>query len=214
MEEAIKLAAEKRQNTGTKTSVGLRSSGKLPLVLYGHGQSTESLAVDMHDFVEAVHHGHRIMELEIDGKGEQTMIKELQYDHLGRDIIHADMIRVNLSERVEVSVPVILKGQAKGAEQGGILDEHADGIEVECRVSDIPESLELRIDELDIGDSLYARDVKLPSGIKLVSDEDVLIVTCRVVTAEVEAEEEEALEEPSAPEVIGKEPEEEQQEQE
>lgn len=214
MEEAIKLAAEKRQNTGTKTSVGLRSSGKLPLVLYGHGQSTESLAVDMHDFVEAVHHGHRIMELEIDGKAEQTMIKELQYDHLGRDIIHADMVRVNLSERVEVSVPVILKGQAKGTEQGGILEEHSDGVEIECRVSDIPESLELRIEELDIGESLYARDVKLPSGMKLVSDEDLLIVTCRVVTAEVEAEEEEALEEPSAPEVIGKESEEEQREQE
>ncbi len=207
MEDTLKLKAEKRENSGTKVSQRLRSQGKLPIVLYGHKQQTFPLAVDMHDFVEGVHHGHRLMELEVDGKNETTMIKDIQYDYLGRDIIHADMIRVNITERVTVSVALDLKGEPKGAQEGGILEEHADGLEVECRVSDIPETIEVSVDDMEIGDALYARDVKLPEGIDLASDEDTLIVICRTVEVE-EPEEAEALEgeeEPSAPEVIGRE---------
>ncbi len=201
MENRLSLEAEVREHTGTRHAAAVREQARIPAVVYGHKQSPVAVSLNEHDFVEGLHHGHRLMDITINGKTEQVMVKDLQYDHLGRNIIHADLVRVDLSETVQISVGIELKGTAPGTEEGGIIEAPHDSIEVECKVTDIPDTIVVSVKEMNIGDSIHAGDLELPPGVTLISAEDMLIATCHVVTEAEAAEEEE--EGPEAPEVIG-----------
>lgn len=201
MEKSLQLKAEVRTSTGSKGSARLRRQGRIPAIVYGHQKTPESISLDAHDFVEGLHHGHRLMDIQIGSKTETLLVKDVQYDYLGRDIIHADLIRVNVSERVRVSVAIELKGTAKGSSEGGMIEEHAAHIEVECLVTNIPESLPVSIKDVGVGDALHAGDVAMPEGVTLMSPAETLLVTCHMKAAAKSTEELEE-EEPSAPEVI------------
>lgn len=202
MEQTMQLKAEMRTKAGTLSAKRARSEGMMPAVVYGHGEEAAAVTISAHDFAEALHHGHRVFEMDIDGKKDTVMIKDLQYDHLGRDVIHADLIRVDIKEMVTVTVPIALKGTAKGVEEGGILQEQTSTIDIKCRVNQIPDSLPVSVKNLEIGDSIHASEVQLPDGIELDTDPDTVIVTVTFVAEE--EEEEEGVEEMEAPEVIGK----------
>jgi large subunit ribosomal protein L25 len=210
MGKTILLETVSRE-TGSKAAVRVRKQGLIPAIIYGHKQEPVAISLNAHDFIEEIHHGHRLLDVKVDGKKEKLLIKELQYGHLGRDIIHADLMRVDVKEMVKVTVPVELRGAstAKGTHEGGIIEEHASHLDIECRATDIPEKIIISVKDVGVGDSLHAGDVELPEGIKLVSSADLLLVTCHVVAAAKTSEELEE-EEPTAPEVIGeeKEPEE------
>lgn len=206
MAERLLLKAQIRENVGSKDANSIRKQGQMPAIVYGHKKKPRAVSLSTHDFVEGIHHGHRIMDLQINGDKETVLIKDLQYDHLGKDIIHADLLIVDVTEKVEVAVPINIKGTPKGAEEGGIIQMHNDSIQLECRVTNIPEKLLVSVKELEVGDSLYANDIELPAETKIVSDPETLIVSCNIVTEEEVAEAEEvAEEEPTAPEVIGEE---------
>jgi len=200
MEQTLALKAEKRRETGSRAAAKLRRQGRIPAIIYGHKQEPLPVSLEAHDFIEGLHHGHRLLELQIGRKKEKVIVKDLQYDHLGKNVIHADLVRVDVTETVRVSVPIELKGTAKGTEEGGVVEEFADELEVECKVTDIPESIVVSIKELGLGDSLHAGDIELPAGVKLVTDPSVLVVSCSTVTHKTTEEVEE--ETPAAPEVI------------
>ncbi len=202
MEESMLLKAEIREQIGSKWAGRTRKAGKVPAVVYGHKKTPQAIAVDAHDFLEGLHHGHRLMDIEIDGKKQKIIVKDVQYDYLGKDIIHADLMRVDVTERIKVTVRVELKGTAHGTTEGGIIEEHADRLEVECLVMAIPETLVILVTDVGVGDNLHASDVELPEGVKLISSPDTLLVTCAVVGAAKSSEELEE-EAPATPEVIG-----------
>jgi len=201
MTDKVTLKGELRDKVGTNSSAQLRSEGKLPAVMYGHGEGASSFAIGRHEFTEAINHGQRLFEIEISGKTETLLVKELQYDYLGKNFIHVDFIRVNLAEVVTVTVELKLKGTAPGTTEGGMLDVHMDAIDVECKVSDIPEIIELSVKEVNVGDAIHAGDITLPAGATLVTDAEALILNCHVV-AEAKTTEELEGEMPSGPEVI------------
>jgi large subunit ribosomal protein L25 len=161
-----------------------------------------AVSLDAHNLVEGLHHGHRVMDVQIGKKKEKMIVKELQYDHLGRDIIHVDLMRVDVTETIRVSVPIELKGVARGTHEGGVIEVHTDRLEIECKVTDIPDSIAVSVKEIGLGDTLHASDVELPSEVKLISAPSTLLVTCGLVAAAKSTEELEA-EMPAAPEVIG-----------
>ena len=202
MKKTLLLKAEIREHTGSKAVRKVRRQGRIPAIMYGHRQEPVAISLDAHNFVEGLHHGHRLMDLQIGKKKETAFVKELQYDHLGRNIIHADFVRVDVGETVKVVIPIELKGTAAGTHEGGIIEEHADHLEVECKVVDIPESIVVSVKDMHVGDALHAGDVELPKGMVLSSSTDVLLVTCHTVAAAKTTEE---LEEevPVTPEVIG-----------
>lgn len=202
MEKTLKLKAEVRDHTGSKTAAMVRKQGRIPAIVYGHKEQPVAVSLDRHDFTEGIHHGHRLMDVQLGKKKESVIIKDLQYDHLGKNIIHADLMRVSATEQVKVNVPLELKGTAKGTHSGGIIEEHIDSLEVECKVTDIPEAIVVRVNDIDVGENLHASDIELPEGIKLITDPDALVITCHLVAAAKTTEEMEA-EEPTAPEVIG-----------
>lgn len=203
MSERLQLKSEVRSAVGTRHSETLRQQGLLPAVIYGHGQAPVSVSMNYHDFVEGLHHGHRLFDLEINGKTETLLVKDLQYDAFGVKVIHVDLVRVDLTERVTVEVAVELKGTAAGAEEGAVVDQILDNLEIECLVSEIPETIPVSVKALNVGDTLHAGDIALPSGMALKTDPEALVAICHVISAKPE-EEEEAVEgeEPSSPEVI------------
>ena len=202
MEKSLLLKAEIREQTGSKAAVNIRRQGRIPAIIYGHKKETVPISLDTRNFVDGLHHGHRLMDVQIGKKKEKVIVKDLQYDYLGKDIIHIDLIRVDVTETVRVTVPIELKGTAKGTHEGGIVEEHTDHLEVECRVTDIPDTIVVSVKEMNVGDALHARDVELGDKVKLITDPSTLLVTCSLVAAAKSSEE---LEEevPAAPEVIG-----------
>jgi large subunit ribosomal protein L25 len=202
MKKTLLLKAEVREHTGSKTVRKIRKEGKIPAIMYGHKEKAVAISLDRHNFVEGLHHGHRLIDVQIGKKKEKTIVKELQYDHLGKNIIHADLMRVAVGEMVKVTVPIELKGTAAGTHEGGIVEEHTDHLEIECKANEIPEIIVVSVKDVHVGTTLHAGEIELPDGINLVSSPDTLLVTCHLVAAAKTTEE---LEEevPVAPEVIG-----------
>lgn len=213
MAKTLLLKAELREQAGSKHSVKVRNQGRIPAIVYGHKEEPLAISLDAHNFVEGLHHGHRLMDVQIGKKKEKIIIKDLQYDYLGKNVIHADLMRVSVTEKVKVTVPLEFKGTAKGTHEGGIVEGHADHLDVECKATDIPEIITVSVKEMGVGDVIHAGDIELTEGIKLVSSPEMLLATCHLVTAAKTTEEVEE-EMPIAPEVIGEAEESEQEEKE
>ena len=201
MEKAQKLKAEVRQLRGSRESAKLREQGRIPAVVYGHKKEPVAISLDARSFLEELHRGRRLMDIQVGAEAEKMLIKDVQYDHLGKDIIHVDFMRVDVTEMVRVAVPIELKGTAKGTHEGGMVEVHSSKVEVECRVIEIPERIVVSIKEMVLGDALHAKDIQLPEGVKLISPPEMLLATCHVV-AEVKTTEEIEAEMPAVPEVI------------
>jgi len=202
MAKNLVLKAEVREHTGSKFAERIRRDGRIPAIVYGHKLEPVAVSLDAHSFVEGLHHGHRVVEVEVGRKKETMVVKDLQYDHLGKNVIHADLLRVKGGERVRVNVPVELKGTAAGTHEGGIVEEHADRVEIECKVDDIPETIVVWIKDVHVGDNVHAGQIEMPDGVRLVSDPEMLVVACHMVAAAKSTEEIEA-ETAVSPEVIG-----------
>lgn len=204
--ETTTLAGETRNSLGTRASRALRASGKLPAVIYGHGEAPESVALIFHDVEVALSHGARMLRVDIDGRSSQYLIKEVQYDYLNHTPIHLDLTRVDLDERVKVRVGIELRGVPKGVSDGGTLELHLADLEVECLAAQIPETLHPLVVDLGLGDSLMVKDLELPPGVTAMIDGEERVATVRaVLEVEEEAEASEKDEGESAePERIGR----------
>jgi large subunit ribosomal protein L25 len=202
MAKTVSLEGQIREHTGSKAASVVRRQGRIPAVVYGHQEKAVAISLDAHDFAEGLHHGMRLMDLTVAGKNEKAIIKDLQYDYLGREVIHADLMRVDVTEIIKVVVPVELKGTPKGAQEGGVLTAHTNRLEVQCLAINIPEVLMVPVKDLNVGESIHAGQVQLPEGVTLASSAEMLIASCNVLQ-EVKTTEEVEAEIPVAPEVIG-----------
>lgn len=201
MNKTLALEAQTREHIGSKASARVRKEGRIPAIVYGHRQQPVTISLDAHDFVEGLHHGHRLMDVKIDGKTQKMLVKDLQYDHLGRDVIHVDLMRIDVTETVHVTVPIEVKGTAKGIAGGGFVEAHADRLEIACQAAKIPDVIVVPVKEMKVGDIIHAGDIALPEGVSLVSPADTIIVTCHAMAVARTTEEIEEGE-PTAPEVI------------
>lgn len=196
------LNVENREETGTLRMRRLRKAGKIPAVLYGHGQDTVHLQVLAKDVQAAIRHGSQFVELK-GSINESALIKEVQWDAFGSDVLHLDLARVDAGEAVEVSLTVELVGDAPGSRAGGMIRHQLHEIEIRCPASVLPEKLELKINDLELGQSLAAADIPLPAGASLKTAADEIVVQC-IETTEVPEPEEVAEAGPAEPEVIGR----------
>ncbi|MCC6416739.1 MAG: 50S ribosomal protein L25 [Gemmataceae bacterium] len=203
MAESVTLVAQERKSRGSSEARRLRRTGMVPGVLYGHKEATIALAVSHDELNKAVRHGVRVIDLQADGKTEKALIREIQFDHLGSDILHVDFTRVSVDERIEVEVRIEIRGIAPGAAAGGILEQPMHNIEVECPALSIPESIRVNVNELQLGGAIHVRELKLPEGVKALADPDAIVVHLVAPAAELEEPTGPAAEQ-AEPEVIGR----------
>lgn len=202
------LAVEPRKDLGKRHSRRLRSSGKVPAVLYGHGEASLSLSAPADQVRAVIRHGARVVDL-TGAVSEKAFIRELQWDVYGLEVLHVDLTRVSADEKVEVELTIELRGEAPGVKDGGVVNQLVHVISAECLVSSIPEKLHLSINDLKLGDELTAARMELPAGVALLDDPEMVIVECVEPKAEEEVA---AAAEGAEPEVIGRKAEEESEE--
>ena len=202
MEQTI-LKANRRTNVGTKHARKERETGRLLAIVYGHGEEPEPISLDAHDALLELQHGARVFNLELEGRRSQCLVKDVQYDHLGTHPIHLDLMRVDLTEKVQIKVIIELRGTPVGVAEGGVLDHPTAEVEVECLVTEIPEKIPVSIKHLGVGEGLSAKDLELPPGVTLLTDPEERIAAVRMLAEEAPAEEA-AGEAPEQPELIGR----------
>lgn len=202
MAESVVLVAKPREGRGSQAAKRLRKQGLVPGILYGHKEANVALSLSGEELHKAVRHGVRVVDLQADGKEEKALIKDIQWDYLGKEILHVDFARVSLDERIVVTVPVELRGTAPGVNAGGVLDQPIHTLSVECLAIRIPESIRVPIGELQLGGSIYVRDLVLPEGVKVMDDPDAIVVHVTTPAAEPEAAPPTEAPEGAEPEVI------------
>jgi len=203
MAETVVLETQQREGRGTRKAAKARAMGLIPAVLYGHKEATVSVALPAEELTQAIRHGTRVVELKVDGATQAALISEVQWDHLGKEVLHVDFKRVDKDERIHVHVPVELRGVAPGVSGGGLLEQPLHTLNVECLATAVPESVRVAISELHIGGVIHVRDLHVPEGIQILDDPDAIVVQIKAPVAEVEAA---ATPTPGAaePEVIGR----------
>jgi large subunit ribosomal protein L25 len=195
------LQVQVREIRGKHRTRRLRKSGTIPAVLYGHGQETLSLSVPTDALETALRHGSRVVEL-AGAVQESALIRELQWNTWGTEVLHVDFARVSADETVEVTVPIVLRGEAPGVKAGGVIEHLIHEIEIECKATMVPDKIKVNVNHLAIDQSILVRDLTLPEGSVCHLDPEDIVLQCVVP---VEAPEEEAVGEPGEgePEVIG-----------
>lgn len=171
------LVVEKRDTTGTLRIRRLRKEGKIPAVLYGHGQENVCLSIDSRAVSKVVDHGHYVVALS-GAVNDTAMIKEVQWDAFGSRILHLDLARVDAAEAIEVSLPLTVKGEAPGATLGGMVTQLVHDLKITCPANVLPDFLEISIDNLQLDGSVSASEVVLPPGASLVGNPSETLISC------------------------------------
>ena len=204
--QSIQITAQPREGLGSRKVKRLRDQGLIPGVVYGHKEAVVPVTLPKKELTTHIDRGAHVFDLSLDGKAQKVLVKDVQYDHLGLEILHIDFARVSLDERVEVTVPLELKGEPKGAAEGGVLQQIVNELEIECLVTDIPDNIVHNVSDMAVDDVVHIKDLKLPAGAKSLQDEDLIVAMVKVIEEEAAAPAPEG--ETAEPEVIGRKPEE------
>ena len=177
MSDVVNANLRGEQQVGTRACRRMRKAGYVPAVLYGHKEAVVHLIVKPGEVLGAVRAGHKLIDLKGE-VNESALVKKVQWDAFGSDIMHVDFERVSASELVQTKVNVELRGEAAGVKAGGVLNFATHELEIEVPAGAIPEKIIVSVKELQLEGEIFARDVQLPEGVKLVGNGDDLIVSC------------------------------------
>ncbi len=208
MAQVVSLSASPRVTTGKGPARQARFRGQVPAVLYGRGRPTQALAVESQALEKAlagIEPESTIIELAVDGKKTQALIREIQRHPIRPDIIHVDFYEIHAQQKVTLKVPVHLVGAPDGVRNaGGVLDQVTREVEIEVLPVDIPDRVELDVTALKIGDSLHVRDLAIPNATILTQDDLTIATVVPPRAEEVATPTPEAAAEVAEPELIRK----------
>jgi large subunit ribosomal protein L25 len=208
MAEKVTIKAEKREERGKNDSRRLRAEGKIPVVVYGgEGGSVAAVAVlsDLAAILRSDSGHNTVFSLDMAGEGTgDVMFQDRQIDPLHGRLVHADLKRLKKGEKIEVTVSVHLVGEPVGVkEEGAMLEQQMREIKVLCEPANIPEFIEVNVEDLNVGDAIHVSDIKVPDTIEIHESPEALVASVSLLKEEVL---ETPVEEGAAePEVIGEE---------
>jgi large subunit ribosomal protein L25 len=186
------IQAEKREGTGKGVARLMRREGRLPAVLYGGGRDNVNLSVSSKEWMDIVEKNGSSLRtqrqtLVIDKKAKQmVLLRGFQVHPLTGNPVHVDFMRFNPKQKVEVEVPIIILGEEEcpGVKEGGMIEQIRRVIEVQCLAGDIPESFEISIATMEIGDTVHIEDIEMPKGVVVNTDANYTIVNIGAPTIE------------------------------
>jgi large subunit ribosomal protein L25 len=203
----LNLSIQRRTKLGTTGAHALRAEGKIPGVVYGHGNVPDHVALDAHAFEDLLHRAGRnaIITLTDESQKRQTaLVRDVQIHPVSRRIVHADLQRVSADEAITAKLAIIAVGVAEGVKSAGaVMDVVVHEIEIEGPASQIPENLEVDVTPLGVHDHVTAADVALPAGFKLVTPPETVVITIEMSRTARDLEEAATPSEETQPQVIG-----------
>ena len=180
MADDNKLVAESRTTFGKGAARRIRATGKIPAVIYGHGTDPQHVTLPGHQVGLILRKANQVLDLDISGKSQLALVKDVQKDPVRQIIEHLDLIVVRKGEKVTVDVPVHVEGESAS---GTTAAQDANTLSLEAEATHIPERIIVNIEGLEAGTQILAKDLALPEGSTLISDPDTLVIN---VTAEAE----------------------------
>ncbi|MCZ0703604.1 large subunit ribosomal protein L25 [Natronobacillus azotifigens] len=201
---AVKLKANRRENLKKSSTKQIRDKGQIPAVVYGAKNEPVTVSVNSVDLLKTVRDEGRnaIISLEVDGDTVDVMLHEYQVEPIKDQLIHADFYVVNMSQEMDVSVPIHLDGEAPGSKDGGVLQQPLYELAVRAKPADIPEEILVDVSKLDIGDTIMVSDLKEGKAFEILEDENTTIVTVSAPDVAEPEEETTADEEDAEPELV------------
>lgn len=207
MAKSIPISIESRSELGSRANKRLRDAGLVPGVIYGHKENVVPVKLARKELTRHLDQGAHVFDLSFNGSSEKVLVKDVQYDHLGKEVIHIDFARVSLDEKVSVTVPLEFKGTAIGTKQGGVLSILITDLSIECLVTEIPDAIRVNVEGMALNALLHVRELPLPAGVKALTDAESIVASVKVP---VEKSTDTAADgEVAEPEVIGRKKEEE-----
>ena len=198
----VRIVAEPRTEFGKGPARRMRGEGRVPAVLYGHGTETRHVTLPGHELLMALKTPNVLIEVEgLSGRSQLTLPKAVQRDPIRGDIEHVDLILVRRGEKVTVEIPVQVTGEV---EPGGLLDQQMVRLTVEAEATNIPQGITVDVEGMEIGASVHAGDLDLPSGVTLAAEPELLVlhVLAAPTAEQIEAELGEVPEAEEAPEEV------------
>ncbi|MDZ4684112.1 MAG: 50S ribosomal protein L25 [Planctomycetaceae bacterium] len=212
MSTEAKLLAEPRAERGSRACHRLRLRGLIPGNVYGHQTEAQSIVVREDALRPIIQAGIRVVDLDLGGKHDKALLRDVSYDAFGRQIEHFDLMRVDATERVTLHVPIVLKGTAPGSiGSGHVLEQPLHTLTVDCLAIQIPDSIVVKIGSLQVGQAIHVRDLELPADVHVHNSPDAIIVHIVEIRIAVETPVDAAAA-ATQPEVIVKKPAEEEAE--
>lgn len=196
---------QKNKGTGSRVSRRLRAQGRIPAIVYGHHLPPQPISLSRDDVWTMIRKSARLTQLKIGDSTEMALVKGIQWDHLGKEVIHLDFTRVSAQERVHTVVKLEIFGTAPGLNEGGMLEMLEHDLPIACPAISIPDSIRVEVGGLHLGQSIHVRDLTLPEGVEADTDPDkplLQIVSRPTAAAEEAADETEGSSD--EPEVIGR----------
>jgi len=182
-----KLDVLNRTELRSKSVRALRKKGFIPGVLYYAGEENVNISIEKSVLFHAMQSGQRIFEVDQEGDSQYTMIKQLQYHPVTDEVIHIDLMRVRRSEKITIFVPLVLIGESIGVKEGGVLSQSLNQVEISCFPTDVPEQIELNIEELELNSAKNVGDLELNlEDVDIVTDPSLNIVSITPPAAEEE----------------------------
>lgn len=177
MASSAKLSAKGRDGQGKGDNRKLRQTGYIPAVIYGHGESTRSVAVNAHELellFSRVHVENTVIDLDVEGEKKpiRALVREVQKHPAKGSVVHVDFYQIHAGEMVHIQIPINFVGTAVGVRNGGMLQHTMDELDVKVSADNIPESIEVDVSGLEIGDSVHVGDLKVPAGVEVLDNAD------------------------------------------
>ncbi|MEE9167038.1 MAG: 50S ribosomal protein L25 [Candidatus Neomarinimicrobiota bacterium] len=215
MTHEFKLDLEKRSQLGRRAAKKLRGEGKIPGIFYSGGRKSAPFYIDRRHLHEALQSDSHVFEVKVGGKRLYAIVRKMQYHPVTDEILHIDLFGVRLKDKIDLMVPIVLEGEAKGVKEGGILTQNLTELQIQCLATEVPDAVHLEVSELTIGDSIHVGDLKL-ENVEVLTHPEVTVVTVQAPKeeiveeeieeeVEIEGEEEEEAEVPDEKEGAGEE---------
>ena len=183
--QTITLEAKGRDTLGTANSKRMRRSGLIPAVLYGKKIANVNLAVGKDDFASVLRHHGRILDLKLpDGKVEKAILKEVQWDTYGDYVLHIDLGRVALDDKIHLKVELKFVGDPKGVAAGGHLETHMHEAMIECLAGAIPDMIKIDVSPLELDQVLRVKDIAVPAGVKILEQPEAPVASVKMAIVE------------------------------
>lgn len=203
---AIKMTATKRETGKAHSALTeLRGKGNVPGVVYGYQMETTPIEVSEIDLIKTLRESGRngVISLEVEGSSTNVVLSDYQMDALKGSFKHVDFLAINMSEEIEVAAAVHLIGESPGEKEGGVVTQPNREVNIRVKPSDIPDSLDIDVSGLQIGESLSVSDIRGQFNFELLDEDDFLLVSVTAPRTQEEMDELETPDEGNEPEVIG-----------
>ena len=177
-QEYEKLDLKERTVKGKSKARSLRRDGMVPGVYYFRGEENVDLLIDKKKLYHAMSSGQHVFEVEMNGATQYVTIKGIQYHPVTDEVLHIDLMQVNMTEKMKFTIPISLEGEAEGVKEGGVLSQILTTIDVNCLPTSVPDNILVDISNMELNSNMAVADiVNIPEGVEILSDPESTIAT-------------------------------------